>query len=203
MNILGISCSPRKSGNTALLVEQALKGAQSEGAEVELLSLSGLEIKPCDGCLACRGTGRCHIDDDMQTVYEKLLAADGIIFGTPAYFYSLTAQAKTLIDRTMALNRRDRNLNNKVGGIIAIAGSIGLIDLLKDFYFFIVVQRMVPAGFVAAYATEKGDIKSRPKANQAAWDLGREMVHIVNKKFEYPSEFKRSHYAFGTRPSTS
>ncbi len=199
MNIIGISCSPRKSGNTELLVSQALRGAEHEGAETELFSLSGKEIGPCDGCMSCLKTGICHINDDMQTVYQKLLAADGIIFGTPVYFYSLTSQAKALIDRTFALRRRDnRNLANKVGGVIAVAGSLGLIDVLKDLYFFMIVQRMLPANYVAAYATDKGEIKNRPKANEAAWELGREMVQIAMKKFEYPSEFKRIHYAYGT-----
>jgi multimeric flavodoxin WrbA len=197
MNILGISCSPRKSGNTELLLAQALSGAGHEGAETELYNLSGTEIKPCDGCAACRKTGICHINDDMQTIYQKLLTADGVIFGTPVYFYSLTSQAKALIDRTYAL-LHGRRLANKVGGVIAVAGSLGLIDVLKDLYFYIIVQRMIPVSYVAAYAPEKGAIKNKPKANEAAWDLGREMVQVAMKKFEYPSDISRRHYAFGT-----
>ena len=61
-----------------------------------------------------------------------------------------------------------------------------------------IVHRMLPANYVAAYALEKGEIKNKPKANKAAWELGREMVHLAMKKFEYPSEFRRSHYAYGT-----
>lgn len=198
MKILGLSCSPRKSGNTEILVGEALNGAQHEGAEVELFSLSGKEIRPCDGCSACRKTGKCHINDDMQTVYQKLVAADGIIFGTPIYFYSMTSQAKALIDRTYALVGPEQSLANKVGGVISVAGSIGIIDAVKDLYFFIIIHRMLPANYVAAYATEKGGIRKKERALKAAWELGREMVQLVRKGFEFPSEFRRSIFAYGT-----
>ena len=198
MKILGLSCSPRKRGNTELLLEQALNGARHEGAETELLSLSGKDIKPCDGCGSCATRGECHIKDDMQTVYQKLLEADGIIFGTPIYFYSMTAQAKAVIDRTFALNRPEKSLTNKVGGVIVVAGSIGIIDAIKDLYFYIVIERMIPANLVAAYATQKGDIKKREQGMKAAWELGREMVQLAAKKFEYPGEFRRNSFAYGT-----
>jgi len=198
MKILGISCSPRKSGNTELLLNQVLSGAKNEGAETELYSLSGKDIRGCDGCSSCRNTGVCHIEDDMQVVYKKLIEADGIIFGTPVYFYTVTSQAKAMIDRSFALNFSEKNLSNKVGGVVVVAGSLGLIDALKDLYFFIVVKRMIPAGYVAAYSGSKGGVKDMPKANQAAWDLGREMVKIAEQKFEYPADIERPHFAFGT-----
>lgn len=198
MKILGLSCSPRKKGNTAILLEEALKGAVQEGAETELISVSGRDIKGCDGCNACFSKAECHIQDDMHVLYEKMIEADGIIFGTPIYFYGMTAQAKAVLDRTFALHRPDRNLFSKVGGVVAVAGSIGLIDAIKDFYFFFAVKRMLPANFVGAYATGKGDITDRKKGLQAAFNLGREMVQLVDKKFEYPREFHFNHYAFGT-----
>ena len=198
MKILGLSCSPRKSGNTEILVGEALDGAQSEGAEVELFSLSGKEIQPCDGCYACHETGKCHIDDDMQTVYQKLVKADGIVFGTPIYFYSMTSQAKALIDRTIVLRRPAIKLANKVGGVITVAGSLGLIDAIKDLYFYMAINHMVPADYVAATASEKGAIRKDERAMKAAWELGREMVQLVKKRFEFPSEFKRGLTAYVT-----
>ncbi len=79
-----------------------------------------------------------------------------------------------------------------------MAGSLGLIDALKDFYFYMVVQRMIPASFVAAYAGGRGGIKDLPKANEAARDLGREMVRIAEQGFQYPADITRPHIAFGT-----
>ena len=198
MKILGLSCSPRKSGNTEILVGEALSGAQNEGAEVELFSLSGKEIKPCDGCYTCLETGKCHINDDMQAVYQKLIEADGIIFGTPIYFYSMTGQAKALIDRTIVLRRPSIRLANKVGGVIAVAGALGIIDAIKDLYFYIVINHMVTADYVAAYASEKGAIRKNERAMKAAWELGREMVQLVRKGFEFPGEFERGLTAYVT-----
>ena len=191
MKILGLSCSPRKSGNTETLMSEALDGARNEGAEVELFSVSGKEIKPCDGCQTCIKTSKCHIDDDMQAVYQKMVKADGIIFGTPIYFYTMTSQAKAIMDRTYAIRRPDIKLANKVGGIIAVAGSIGLMEAIKDLYFYIAINHMVAADYVSAYAGERGAVKNDAQAMKAAWELGREMVQLVKKGFQFPEEFQK------------
>ena len=72
MKILAVSGSPRKQGNTEILLDEALQGAKAEGAGVELYRISGKNIQPCDGCWTCMKEGRCHIKDDMQELYEKL-----------------------------------------------------------------------------------------------------------------------------------
>lgn len=198
MKILAVSCSPRKLGNTEIMLGEALQGAKTDGAEVELYSVSGKTIEPCDGCWTCMKNGECHIKDDMQELYDKLLAADGIIFGTPIYFYAMAAQAKTVMDRTMPLNHPDRNLANKVGGVVVVAGSLGLVDAVKDLYFYIVSHRMLPANFVAAYGGAKGDVNKLEKGRKAARDLGRQMVQLVAKKFEYPPEFMSPPIGYGT-----
>jgi multimeric flavodoxin WrbA len=198
MKILGISGSPRKQGNTEVLIEEALQAASQEGAEVELFTAAGKTIASCDGCRACDKTGKCHIKDDMQPLYDKLLAADGIIFGTPVYMFTMTSLTKAIIERTFALGRPDRNLKNKVGGVIVTAGSLGEVSALKDIYFFFVTRQILPANFVAAYASGKGDVKDLPKCMVAAGNLGRQMVKIIQTQFRYPAEFDRTHMAFGT-----
>lgn len=198
MKILAVSCSPRKKGNTVSLLEETLRGAAESGANIELFSVSGKNIRGCDGCYSCLTEGDCHIQDDMQPLYEKLIGADGIVFGSPIYFYGMTAQAKTIMDRTFALNKPGKSLANKVAGVIVVAGSLGLIDVLKDFYFFTTIKRMLPANFVAAYATEKRDAKKLEKGMNAAFKLGKEIVQLVDKKFEFPNEFPRNFFAFGT-----
>jgi multimeric flavodoxin WrbA len=195
MKILGLSCSPRKSGNTVILLEEALGGAQQEGAETELFSVPGKDIRPCDGCWACHQTGKCHIEDDMQPLYAKMVESDGIIFGTPVYYYSMTGQAKIILDRMIALEGR---LANKVGGLIIVAGSVGIITPAKDIYFTMIMKKMVPANLVGVYGYHKGDVREMKRGIQAAHNLGREMVQIAAKKFEYPAEFARSFFAYGT-----
>ena len=198
MKILGLSCSPRSGGNTETLVAEALEGGRSEGAEVELFGVAGKEIRPCDGCQTCVTTGICHIEDDMQGVFRKMVEADGIIFGTPIYYYSVTAQAKAIIDRTFSLGRPGRSLANKVGGIVVVAGSLGLIDAVKDLYFYIVTRPMLPANFVAAYARTSGELEQMEQCMQATFDLGRQMVHMAGKKFDFPAEFRKRSIAYGT-----
>ena len=112
----------------------------------------------------------------MQELYRKMLAADGIIFGTPVYFYNMTAQAKAIIDRTMGMGQPDMGLANKVGGVVAVAGSFGLASAVKDLYFYIITRPMIPASYVAAYAGPAGDVKKLEKCMKAAFDLGRQMV---------------------------
>ena len=193
MKMLGLSCSPREDGNTTILLQQVLDGAEEEGAETELFSVSGKEIQPCDGCWACLRDGECHIDEDMNSLSEKMLTSDGIIFGTPVYIYSMTGQAKTIMDRTTHLR-----LANKVGGVVVVAGSLGSIDPIKDLYFNMVVKKMLPANLVAVYASAKGEVRQMEQGMKAAYDLGREMVQIAAKGFEYPRGFGRNFHAFGT-----
>lgn len=198
MKILGLSFSPRARGNTEILLNAVLSSARRLKAETELYRVAGKTIHPCDGCASCWDTGKCHIEDDMQEVYRKMQDADGIIFGTPVYFYNMTAQGKTVIDRTMALGRSKKNLANKVGGIVVVGGSLGLVDAVKDLYFYMIVARMLPASFVAAYAAAKGDVKELPKCMKAARDLGKQVVKIAEKEFTYPKNIEAPHFAFGT-----
>ena len=198
MKILGLSFSPREQGNTELLLQEVLAGAQKQKAEVELYRIADKNIQPCNACGACFESGECPIQDDMQELYRKLLEADGIIFGTPVYFYSITAQGKTVIDRTIALNQSGRRLENKVGAVVVVGGSLGLADALKDLYFYMVTRQMLPASFVAAYASSKGDVKILSKCMKAAGELGEQMVKIAKKKFTYPAGTMANHIAFGT-----
>jgi multimeric flavodoxin WrbA len=198
MKILAISCSPRKHGNTVTLLEQALRGAQGEGADVELYSVSGKNIQPCEGCWSCRNTGQCHQEDDMQELFNKMIGADGIIFGTPIYFWGMTSQAKAVMDRTISLNQPDRTLANKVCGAVAVCGSLGLIDALKDYSYYIIQRRMLPANQVAAYASNPEELQKMEKCMKATHNLGRQMVALVKMNFKYPAEFIERYGAFGT-----
>ena len=198
MKILGISCSPQRRGSTSTFLDIALSGAAEEGAETELYSLAGKEIQGCKGCYGCQKTGECVTKDDMQTLKEKMIEADGILFGTPVYFYGMTAQAKAVIDRTFSFNRPESSLRNKVGGVITVAGSIGLIDVIKDFCFFFTLKQMLTANFVGAYSIGKTEIEKMEIAKKASFDLGRQMVQIAEKKFEHPKGFNTNFFAFGT-----
>lgn len=103
MNIIGISASPRKEGNTAWVVNKILEGAKEQSAETESFDFSNLDIKPCRGCNACKQSDRgCIINDDMQKLYEALDHADALILGSPVYMGQMSAQAKIFSDRLYA-----------------------------------------------------------------------------------------------------
>lgn len=198
MKILGLSFSPRERGNTELLMDAVLKGAGEHGAETELYRVVEKDIWPCDACGFCFNTGECPIEDDMQELYVKMLSADGILFGTPIYFYNMTAQGKCVIDRTIALNHGGKSLSSKVGAVVAVAGSLGLVDALKDLYFYMVTRQMLPASYIAAYGSNAGDVKDFGQCMEACGKLGKQMVGIIEKGFTYPDVMKATYMAFGT-----
>lgn len=194
MKLLGIVCSPRKNGNTEILVRECLESAHSLGADTEVIRVSEKDIAPCDGCESCQTTGKCHIEDDMQEMYQKLLETDGIIIGSPVYYWNITAQAKIFIDRTFLFKRR-RPLANKVAGAIVVARSAGSSFSINALYNFFNLHSMIPArsisprtaeelaverGYgVVAYADKRGDIKTKEKAMAAAKALGRSAVETM------------------------
>ena len=198
MNILAVSCSPRKNGATVEVLDEVLKGAKEEGSDVELYSVAGKTLSGCISCYSCREKGECVLEDDMKGLHSKMTKAEGIVFGTPIYYYGITAQAKAIIDRSFSLNTPGNSLKNKVGGIVTVAGSLGMVDALKDFYFFFAVKQMLPASYVAMYSGAVDDLKKLEKGMKAARDLGRQMVMMAKKNFEYPEDFPSRPFAFGT-----
>lgn len=100
-NVLIISASPRKNGNSNLLCEQFARGAEESGHSVEKVFLSSRNIGYCRGCGVCNSTHKCVQKDDMAEILDKMVTADIIVLATPVYFYSMDGQLKTFIDRTV------------------------------------------------------------------------------------------------------
>lgn len=100
--VLVLSGSPRKNGNSDLLCNEFLKGAAESGHEVEKIRVAEKKIGYCRGCYACKDTGICAIRDDMAEVLQKMIDADVLVLASPVYFYSIDAQLKAVIDRTVA-----------------------------------------------------------------------------------------------------
>ena len=99
MKVLGIMASPRRGGNVDRMVDLALKGAHSKGAETVKIVLSEKNILPCTGCMVCRNTGRCIIKDDMQEIYEMLYEYNNYIVGSPVYHQNVSCYLKNFFDR--------------------------------------------------------------------------------------------------------
>lgn len=185
MKVLGLVCSPRKEGNTEILISHALASAREAGAETEMLHVADLDIAPCDACDGCRSDAVCVVQDDMQIVYDKLYAAEGLIFGTPVYFLNVSAQAKTIIDRTYSCLMKGK-LRGKVAAVIAAARRVGAGQVLSLMYTYFVAQRMIIAGGGIGYGREKGEVEDGPgmspvfSALEEASAIGRAVVKRVN-----------------------
>ncbi len=104
MKILAVVGSPRKGGNTDILVSSIAEGTRAGGAQVEIIRLGDLHIRECDGCHACWRGRPCSKQDDMGGLYPKIAASDAIVFGTPVYWYGPTALMKAFIDRFVYFN---------------------------------------------------------------------------------------------------
>lgn len=110
MKVVAFMGSPKKEGNTATLLNQFLNGIKESGENVDVknIYLKENKISPCMACNYCKREGKCIQNDDMQNLYEVFKEADFLVFATPIYWWSMSAQLKTFIDRTYALREKDR-----------------------------------------------------------------------------------------------
>lgn len=106
MRILVLQASPNAKGSTAILADEFCRGAREAGHSVERVDVCRLHIAPCTGCVACGYEGPCVQHDDMDALRDKILAADMLVLATPLYYYGMTAQLKTVIDRFCSANPR-------------------------------------------------------------------------------------------------
>ena len=185
LKVLGISTSPRRDGNSDLLLRQALSGAQQAGSVVEYLRLCDYRIEGCRECYNCSATGYCSTKDDYQPILDKMLEADRLIFATPVFFMTVCAQAKLLIDRGQCLWVRHTVLHKPLfepkrdrrGLLIAVGGS-------RSRKQFDCVRQPVQSCFECLevdyvgslcinQVDEKGAILKRPDALDQAFRLGR------------------------------
>ena len=188
MKVLGIMGSPRIKGNTDLLLDEALRGAQSREAEVEKLVVDKLNIAPCREYYRCLKDGNCAIRDDMDDIYPKLLDADRVIVASPIFFYGLTSQVKALIDRSQAIWARKyvlkQNLpdSGRKGAFIAVGATRGekLFDgsILTVKYFFKTIGVKYADELLIPGVDKKGEIKEHPTALSSAFELGRRLAQI-------------------------
>lgn len=189
MKVLGIYGSPRKGGNSDLLLDEALKGAQEAGAQVKSVYCRKLKIKGCIECGGCAETGECVVQDDMQDVYPLLDEAGAIILSVPMFFYSAPAVAKALIDRAQArwsgrmLNKtkeQRKSFDSGKGYLIAVGATRGQnlflgIDLVAK-YFYDALDMSYEGGAMFRGVDAKGAIKDHPDFLKQAYDLGRDIV---------------------------
>jgi len=183
-NILILKGSPREKGNSAVLANQLASGANESGALVTSIYLHGLDIRPCDGCDLCTDNGKCVIEDDMQSLYPKLVAADAIVLVSPVYWFTFNAQLKLCIDRWYAFQaKRWEEISGKKFGIILTYGDTDLYTsgAINAIYTFESMARFLKSkivGIVHGSLSDVGDAEKNPGLMQAAYSLGQQLAAV-------------------------
>ena len=176
--VLILSTSPRRGSNSEALAQAFARGAEAAGNEVEQISLRGKDLRFCQGCFACQKTGKCVIKDDMAQIVPKMEQADVLVFATPIYYYEMSGQMKTLLDRGNPLfvaDYRFRDVYFLASAAEdedfvpqrAIAGLEGWIECFPK-------ARLAGSVFGGG-VTGTGEMRQKPEKLQAAFELGRQV----------------------------
>ena len=176
MKVLGICGSPRK-GNTEWMLTKVLESARAEGAETELLLLRDRDIGLCRGCFTCevgndRQPGVCVINDDMEGMLPKMLAADAIVFGTPVYFYMLSGLLKNFMDRTVPIWPL---LKGKSAAGVAVAEDT-MGRALENLRTYTDLCKMQWIGEASALARDPGEVAENEAVTELLSGLGKKLA---------------------------
>lgn len=213
MKVLAVVGSRRKKGNTASLVRAALEGARKEGAETELVCLGDYTLRGCDGCEGCRKTYRCTVQDDMQKLYPLLLEAEGLILGSPTYFYNVTADMKAFIDRLYCFEvfgDQDRScwvgLPEAMGGKYAVA--IAVCEQHQEKYLGFTLEAMTKSIADLGYRVidtvgavgfwGPGEVLAHRETMQRAEQAGVRLVRTFNLRRQIADRINPPHDDEGT-----
>ena len=192
--MLAIYGSPRRKGNTALLLKKAVEGAVEAGAEVEEIVLRDLKMSPCLEIYGCKKNGRCVIQDDFQEVYDKALACQGLMLASPIFFYTVSAHTKTLMERFQSLWVKkywidkapfgQREFTRK-GLFISVGATKGkrLFEgtLLTVRYFFEVLDMELWRSLLYRSLDFEGDVLKYPEYLEEAYKAGIELAHSIKE----------------------
>lgn len=178
MKILVLEGSPNKKGSTHLLAECFRQGAQEAGHTVQMLDIAHATIHPCTGCIHCGYQGPCVQKDDMETIRAEILDADMLVFATPLYYYGMSAQLKTLVDRFCAFNSSLQNKRMK-SALLTVAWNSddwtfgALVSHYKTLVRYLHFQDM---GMVLGYGCGTPAMTSHSFFPQEAYQLGKRLA---------------------------
>lgn len=192
MRILGLMGSPRLKGNTEILLDEVLKGAQSQGTDVDKLILSSFTIKPCREIYGCRKDGRCVLKDDFDALLESVFQADALILASPIFFYNLPAHTKAFVDRCQSLwvnkyvLKRPLPVQKERKGYFVSVGATHGERLFKGVkltvrYFFDVLDVTYSGELLVRGVDGKGAIREHPTALHEALELGRRIAQNFDR----------------------
>lgn len=188
MRVVAFNGSPRKNGNTSLLIQRVFSRLEKAGIETDLVQIGGTPIRGCTACLKCRENQnrRCVIDTDIvNDCIQKMIEADGIIIGSPTYFASLTSETKGLIDRSGYVCRGNGGLlRYKAGaGVAAVrrAGAVNVFNAIN--HFFLINEMFVPGSSYWNLGIGRGigEVENDEEGMKTMDDLGDNMAFLLEK----------------------
>ncbi|MCQ6962207.1 flavodoxin family protein [Methanolobus chelungpuianus] len=186
MKIVGIHSSPRgKNSNTLKLLDAALAGAADAGADIESIDITRLNISYCIACDVCHKKGGCPIKDDFNNVMDKLLAADGIILSSPNYIINITAQLKTLFDRSPRIVH-EQLFEGKYGFSLTTTGSGDVDFVLKIMNDYMVICGGNTVGGVGCAMAEGPSVLEAAVEN--SHEMGKDLVKAIRENRQYPEQ---------------
>jgi len=185
MKVIAFNGSPRKDGNTAILINHIFQELKKEGLETELVQFSGKKIHGCRACYKCfeNKDRRCSVKDDFANeCIEKMIDADGIILGSPVYFADVTAEMKALIDRAGFVSLANNGLyKNKVGASVAALRRTGGIHTLDSLNHFFLAGQMIIVGRGIGIGRNIGEVEKDEEGIQMVKTLGQRMAWLLKK----------------------
>ena len=217
IKIVGLNGSPRKYGNTVLMLEVALYAARLEGAETERIDLYDHRIQECIGCVSdnimkCRYP--CVIEDDMKKIYDIILESDGAIFATPIYWYNMSGVMKNLIDRLTALENMifiDGKcwMEGKVAGFIAAGNDTGSIAVIQNLMSILNSMGAIIPPWALAYYASTGLVEEKDNVILDSANIGRSMALMIrcikgidcniNKWYDSEEDYKEKIMSFARK----
>ena len=174
MKIVVLEGSPNKNGSSHLLADCFRQGAEEAGHSVEIVDTAHADIRPCTGCIRCGYEGPCVQKDDVETIREKILAAEMLVFVTPLYYYGMSAQLKTMIDRFCAFNRSIQRSHMK-SALLAVAwnGDDWTFEALEAHYKALVrYLNLTDRGMVLGYGCGTPSMTQHSPYPKQAYSLG-------------------------------
>jgi multimeric flavodoxin WrbA len=187
MKVVGFNGSPRKDGNTGILIRRVFHELEKEGIETELVQLSHKRIHGCVACYKCfeNKDQRCAVNDDAANEYiEKMTLAQGIVLGSPVYFMDVTPEMKALIDRAGFVSRSNGGMfRNRVGSLVAAVRRAGAVHTIDTMSHFFLSMEMCIVGRAIGMGADKGDVEKDGEGMLQVDALGQRMAWLLKKLY--------------------
>ena len=188
MKVLGISGSPRRDGNTEILVRTGLETLAAEGMQTQFISLADHPVKPCmacNGCAKAEGIRCVQEDPAFEGMIDHFLEADGVLVGSPVYFGSATPEVMSLLARVGYVSRCNNNfLRRKVGAALVVARRAGQNFTFAQLnYFFLISEMIVPGStyWNIAFGRKKGEVADDAEGIETVKNLAGNMAWLMKK----------------------